>query len=181
LAPDYQHIGDHSETVRVEYDPAVISYEELLAVFWESHDPTSSPYLNQYRNAVFALNEQQRLLAVQSREQLQKQTGRPVQTAIEPVSVFTEAEDYHQKHYLRRAENLLSELRGRYPDQQQLLASTAATRLNGYLGCNGEPEKLGPGIAALGLSPAAQHQLLEYLTLTCREFRGVGCALPSGQ
>ncbi len=165
--------------VRIVFDPAVISYQELLEVFWASHDSNSAPYLWQYRNAVLTLDERQRQLAEQSKEQLQTRTGQEIRTAIEPVAAFTVAEDYHQKHYLRGARAFMDGLRGRYAGEAELLASTEATRLNGYLGCNGEPTELGAGIADLGLSAEAQQQLLDYLTMRCRNFKGAGCALPA--
>jgi len=141
------------------------------------HEPTAEPYLRQYRNAVFYLDEEQKRLAEASAAQLRERTGRPVNTAIEPAGVFTDAEDYHQKYYLRRADGLMAGLRARYPDERQLIASTEAARLNGLLGCHGDPDTLAADIAALGLPEAKQLELLEYLTLRCREFRGVPCAL----
>ena len=165
--------------MRIIFEPAVISYQELLEYFWAYHDSNSAPYLRQYRNAVFTLGERQRQLAEQSKERLQTRPGQQVRTAIEPVDTFTVAEDYHQKHYLRNARAFIDGLRGRYAVEAELLASTEATRLNGYLGCNGEPAELGAGIAALGLPEKVQQQLLDYLTLRCQEFKGAGCTLPA--
>jgi peptide-methionine (S)-S-oxide reductase len=167
--------------VRVEFDPSVISYAQLLQVFWDSHDPSSAPYLRQYRNAIFYLDERQRQFAEQSRDVLREKTGRPVGTAIEAVGKFTPAEDYHQKYYLRRAERLMRMLRERYSDREQLLASTAATRINGYLGCFGEPQSLATEVGSLGLPGPEQRELLDYLTSACREFKDVGCALPAAR
>jgi len=151
VAPTYRSIGDHSETVLVEFDPRLISYEQLLEVFWDSHDPSAEPYLTQYRNAVFYTSEKQRQAAEDSRQTLQKRLGRPVRTAIEPAGIFTPAEDYHQKYYLQRVEALMAELRERYPELQQLFRSTAAARLNGYLGCNGDPASFGADLRSVGL------------------------------
>lgn len=58
-APTYRHMGDHTETVQIDYDPGRITYEELLKIFWESHDPESRPYSVQYKNAVFFHNAAQ--------------------------------------------------------------------------------------------------------------------------
>jgi hypothetical protein len=159
----------------------VISYARLLDIFWDSHDPSSMPYLSQYRNAIFYLDERQRQLAEQSRERVRQTTGRPVGTAIEPAGQFTPAEEYHQKHSLRRVDWLMRGLHELYPDQDLLLASTAATRLNGYLGCYGEPQSVATEVGKFGLPDATQLQLLEYLAIACREFKGVGCALPATQ
>lgn len=175
-APDYQAIGDHSETVQVLYDPALISYAQLLEVFWQLHDPGSRHSLTQYRNAVFYLDQDQKKIAEASRQTLAQKTGRPVNTALEKAGLFTPAEDYHQKHYLRGAKPLLDVLKKRYPDQQQLFLSTDAARLNGYLGCNGDPAALGEDIRKLGLPANLESDLFDGLSLTCRNFKG-GCAL----
>ncbi|PNU21463.1 peptide methionine sulfoxide reductase [Geothermobacter hydrogeniphilus] len=176
--PEYRAMGDHTETLRVEYDPARIGYDALLEVFWSLHDPMSQSHLRQYRNVVFYLDAEQKRQIEVSAERIRQRTGRPVNTAIEPAGVFTAAEDYHQKYYLRGADRLLQGLRGNYPDEKSLIASTAAVRINGFLGCHGDPETLATDIAALGLPETMQLELLEYLTLRCRNFRGVPCNLP---
>ena len=176
--PTYRSIGDHSETVLVEFDPAVISYARLLEVFWASHDPTAKPYLTQYRNAVFYTSEEQRQAAIASRQALQEKLDRELDTAIEPAGIFTPAEDYHQKYYLQRVAPLMKELQQRYPDRQQLFHSTAAARLNGYLGCNGDPASFGTDLRAVGLPAELEQDLHDSLTASCREFKGSGCALP---
>ncbi len=99
----------HAEVVEVEYDPAQVSYEELLRVFWENHDPTQ---LNrqgpdtgtQYRSAIFFHMEEQRKAAEKSKRALEE-SGRfrcPVATVIEPVSAFFRAEEYHQQYLAKR-------------------------------------------------------------------------------
>jgi len=164
--------------VLIEFDPAQVSYGQLLEVFWESHDPTAKPYLTQYRNAVFYTSEAQRRTAEASRRQLAERTGYPVQTAIEAAGIFTPAEDYHQKHYLQRVAALMAELQQSYPDLQQLFRSTEAARLNGYLGCNGDPDSFGKDLRAVGLPEELERDLHDSLTTSCREFKGSGCALP---
>jgi len=175
--PDYQHIGDHSETVRVEFDPTRISYQELLEVFWMGHDPASGSFMRQYRNAAFTLNADQQRQAEESRDRVAEKTGREVRTAVEPAGTFYPAEDYHQKYLLRGAGDIYREIRALYPSDEALVASTAAARINGYLGCNGEPEDLEREIGRLGLSPGVQSQLIERLSRTCAEFKGVPCAV----
>ena len=179
--PTYRAIGDHSEAVQVVFDPAQISYQQLLDVFWEIHDPGSRNYLAQYRNAIFTLDEDQHRIAVASSQTLAEKHGGPVRTAIERAGIFTPAEDYHQKHYLKRNYPLMDVLRERYPEHQQLLRSTEAARLNGYYGCNGDPARLGDGLRSLNLPANMEQVLFDTLTLTCREFRGGGCALPPRQ
>lgn len=99
----------HAEVVEVEYDPSKVSYEELLAVFWELHDPTTlnrqGPDIGtQYRSAVCFHNPEQESAAVASKEQLQN-NGRyknPIVTEIMPASEFYRAEEYHQRYLEKR-------------------------------------------------------------------------------
>jgi peptide-methionine (S)-S-oxide reductase len=99
----------HAEVVMVEYDPAVTPYEDLLAVFWENHDPTTlnrqGPDVGtQYRSAIFFESPEQEAAAVASKERLEKsgRFRRPIVTQIEPASDFWRAEDYHQQYLEKR-------------------------------------------------------------------------------
>ncbi|HEY5596765.1 MAG TPA: peptide-methionine (S)-S-oxide reductase MsrA [Candidatus Bipolaricaulota bacterium] len=96
----------HAEVVYLEYDPAQVSYEELLNVFWECHDPTQlnrqGPDVGaQYRSAIFYYDEVQRQAAEAAKAALE-QSGRfrrPIVTQIAPVGEFYRAEEYHQRYY----------------------------------------------------------------------------------
>ena len=99
----------HAESVMVEYDPSVISYDRLLEAFWDMHDPTT---LNrqgpdrgtQYRSAIFYTSEEQRGKALSSRDRLLgsgRFKGRKIVTEISPASEFYTAEEHHQ-HYMRK-------------------------------------------------------------------------------
>jgi peptide-methionine (S)-S-oxide reductase len=108
--PTYEQIGTgrtgHAEVVRVDYDPKIVSYETLLAVFWQAHDPTT---LNrqgadvgpQYRSIILTVDEAQRTLAEKSRAAAQAAFDRPIVTEIVPFVRFYEAEDYHQDYFAR--------------------------------------------------------------------------------
>jgi peptide-methionine (S)-S-oxide reductase len=99
----------HAEVVEVTYDPARVSYDDLLTVFWENHDPTTlnrqGPDVGeQYRSAIFYQNESQRAAAEASKEEREKsgRYRRPIVTEITPASEFYEAEDYHQQYLEKR-------------------------------------------------------------------------------
>jgi peptide-methionine (S)-S-oxide reductase len=101
------HTG-HAEVVQVTYDPAVVTYEELLKIFWEHHNPTTrnrqGPDIGeQYRSAIFTHAPEQKEIAEQSKRALEeaKTFDRPIVTQIVPASDFWKAEDYHQQ-YLRK-------------------------------------------------------------------------------
>jgi len=99
----------HAEAVEVEYAPAKISYEQLLQVFWENHDPTQlnrqgPDWGTQYRSAIFFHSPEQEAAARKSKEELEK-SGRfrkPIVTQIVPAVTFYEAEDYHQQYLEKR-------------------------------------------------------------------------------
>jgi peptide-methionine (S)-S-oxide reductase len=99
----------HAEAVEVLYDPSQISYEELLTVFWNIHDPTTlnrqGPDLGaQYRSAIFLHTPEQEAVAIASKEKLQC-SGRyrnPIVTEITPASQFYRAEEYHQQYMEKR-------------------------------------------------------------------------------
>lgn len=160
-SPTYHKIGDHTETVQLDYDPNLISYDELLDIFWNSHDPTRSSRPGQYMKAVFYHNEQQRLRAMASKAAIEEKTGRTVKTEIVPLRSFTRAEDYHQKFTLKSHKGLKKEIMRIYPQHRDLVDSTAAARLNGYVGGYGSRDQLSTEIGSLGLSDEAERILSE--------------------
>ena len=99
----------HAEVVQIEYDPAVLSYNDLLKIFWQAHNPTT---LNrqgpdagaQYRSAIFFYSPEQEAAARASKESLEKAGAykRPIVTEIVPVSDFWRAEEYHQQYLEKR-------------------------------------------------------------------------------
>jgi methionine-S-sulfoxide reductase len=160
-SPTYSSIGDHSESIRIEFDPERVSYKELLAVFWEAHNPVRPPASLQYRSAIFFHDEEQRRLAVESR--LAEEVARDARlfTELEPVGTFTPAEGYHQKYRLQANSALYDEFRVIYPSMTDFVASTAAARVNGYLGGHGSLVQLRAERDSLGLSAAAIENLTE--------------------
>ena len=98
------HGTGHAEAVRVEFDPAVISYEQLVDKFWELHDPTQlnrqGPDVgDQYRSAIFVHSPEQEEVARRSRDAAQAHISRPIVTEITPASKFWKAEEYHQRYF----------------------------------------------------------------------------------
>jgi len=108
--PTYEEVctdkTGHAEAVEVEYDPDEISFEDLLNVFWTNHNPTTlnrqGPDVGiQYRSAIFYHDEEQKKIAENSKQSLEK-SGKyddPVVTEIVPAPTFYKAEEYHQKYF----------------------------------------------------------------------------------
>jgi len=102
------HGTGHAEAVEITFDPQQISYENLLDVFWECHDPTQfnrqGPDIgDQYRSAIFTHSVEQQRMAEESLEKLEHsgRLRRRIVTKIEPAPVFWEAEAYHQKYHAK--------------------------------------------------------------------------------
>ena len=155
--PSYYSLGDHTEVVQVEYDPEEIAYADLLDVFWANHSPVSAPHKRQYRGVVLVHDEAQREAAEASKAALADRTGQSVETAVETLSAFTLAEDYHQKYELRSTPVLGDELEDIYGPA--VVDSTVAARLNGFVAGHGTAERRAAFLADVELSPAAAAEL----------------------
>jgi peptide-methionine (S)-S-oxide reductase len=102
----------HAEVVEVDYYPAIVSYDELLKVFWEIHNPTTMNRQGldigtQYRSVIFFHNSEQRAAAEASKEKLQRNGHykNPIVTEITPASEFYKAEEYHQQYCEKRGQH----------------------------------------------------------------------------
>jgi peptide-methionine (S)-S-oxide reductase len=106
--PTYEQVctgkTGYAEVAQITFDPKKISYEKLLSVFWEAHDPTTlnrqgADVGTQYRSVIFYHNESQKIAAEKSRKDAQKLFKDPIVTQIEPLTSFYVAENYHQDYF----------------------------------------------------------------------------------
>lgn len=108
--PTYQQVCDgdtgHAECIQIKYDPNLITYPELLEVFWKTHDPTTlnrqgNDVGTQYRSVIFYYTPQQKQLAEEYKEKLNKSGAfdKPIVTEISPAVTFFPAEKYHQNYF----------------------------------------------------------------------------------
>ncbi|HMU85126.1 MAG TPA: peptide-methionine (S)-S-oxide reductase MsrA [Leptospiraceae bacterium] len=106
--PNYREVcggnTGHAEVIQIEFDPATISYEKLLDVFWKCHDPTTlnrqgADTGTQYRSIILTHDENQKKLAIASRTAAEKNFDSPIVTEIVPLTKFYAAENYHQDYY----------------------------------------------------------------------------------
>ncbi len=162
--PTYKSLGDHTETIQIDFDPLKITYAQILDVFWSSHEPAESSWAKQYRNVIFYHNEEQRRHAEKTRDRTAARTGKKVRTDIEPASTFYPAEDYHQKFRLQQDHFLTAEYDAIYPVMKDFMNSTAVSRVNGYLGGYGTSASLSREISSLGLSGDGQKRLMDIVT-----------------
>jgi peptide-methionine (S)-S-oxide reductase len=109
LNPTYEQVSSgttgHAEVIKIVFQPDEVSFEEILQVFFASHDPTSlnrqgNDVGTQYRSVIFYMNERQKQKAEHYIMVLSKTTAaKPIVTAVEPFTTFYPAEDYHKKYY----------------------------------------------------------------------------------
>lgn len=115
INPTYEEIctgmTNHAEVIEMEYDPSKISYDELLEIFWKTHDPTTlnrqgADVGTQYRSVIFYHSNEQKEIAEKYKEALNKENafGKPVVTSIDKAETFYVAENYHQDYYFKNGE-----------------------------------------------------------------------------
>jgi len=106
--PTYEQVctgtTGHAEVAQLTFDPSKITYERLLEVYWEAHDPTTlnrqgADAGTQYRSVIFYHNEKQKAAAEKSKKEAQKDFDRPIVTEIQPLASFYQAENYHQDYF----------------------------------------------------------------------------------
>ncbi len=106
--PTYEEVctGEtgHAEVIQVAFDPNLITYDEILDIFWQAHDPTTlnrqgADKGTQYRSIILYASEEQRAAAEKSKKKAQARFGSPIVTEIKPLDTFWKAEDYHQNYY----------------------------------------------------------------------------------
>ena len=108
--PSYEQVCSettgHAEVIQVEFDPSVVSYEDLLRKFFHAHDPTTlnrqgGDVGSSYRSIILYQNENQKAIAEKVKAEAQKQWNEPIVTEIAPLTTFYKAEDYHQDYFAK--------------------------------------------------------------------------------
>ena len=115
VSPTYAEVctdkTGHAEAVNMMYDPAKISYEYLLNIFWKIHNPTQKNCQgvdegSQYRGIIFYHDDEQKKIAELSKKEEQKKYSKPIMTEIVPSTIFYRAEEYHQHYFMQRGEKI---------------------------------------------------------------------------
>ncbi|MBA2541668.1 MAG: peptide-methionine (S)-S-oxide reductase [Deltaproteobacteria bacterium] len=142
--PTYHDLADHTEVFQIDFDPARLGYADLLDQIWANRRGGRSSGRSQYMEAVFCADEAQERIA----------RARGITAPIITGAAFYLAEDYHQKYYLRHDSVLMHELADYTP--AELVRSTIAARLNGYVAGRGTAAQLAEEVARFELSAAAR-------------------------
>jgi peptide-methionine (S)-S-oxide reductase len=162
--PTYRDLGSHAETIQIDYDPSVISYDELLDAYIQAHDPGARPWSQQYASIVFFHDEEQRQQAADLLERESAKIGQEVYTELVPFSEFYLAEDYHQKYRLQQSPDLLAAFRSIYPEEKDFVGSTVVARANAYIGGYGSLKALLTEIELMGLSQESAQELVDIVS-----------------
>lgn len=127
-------MGDHSECLQLEFDPKEITYKEVVDTFWSNHNPMRSSYRGrQYMSILFYHDDLQKQISLQRKKKWEKELNGTIVTEMLPFSSFYLAEDRHQKYFLKRWPHAVEALTRLYPSHEELINSTLAARLNGFV------------------------------------------------
>jgi len=181
MNPTYTSLGDHMESIQVDYDPAVISYARLLEEFRRGHRPFAASWSRQYASAIFFHDEEQKKEALAAKQRWEKERHGALKSEIVPLDTFYLAEDYHQKYRLRKDALFFRAFMRLHPRKtnQAVMNSTVAARLNGYLQGHGDLGALSRELTGLGLTPPEQKQLWAIVKGN-HPSEGVTCPIPEG-
>lgn len=162
--PTYRHMGDHTETVEIDFDPTIISYEEILRKFWQNHYPNRGNYKGrQYISMLRYRSGQQKEAIKKVRKEMERNLGEAIETEIAEYENFTMADERHQKYYLKRYPNTLQQLQDLFPKPELLIDSTFAARLNGFVKGYGKLRLLKNEIALWNIDEEDREVLLNKL------------------
>lgn len=160
--PTYKTMGDHTETVEIDFDPTSVSFEEILLHFWHNHYPNRDQYKGQqYVSSLRYHNEQQLQMIEQVKIEMEQELGESIETEITLLDHFTLAEQRHQKYYLKRYPKALEQLQSLYSSEESLVDSTFAARMNGFVKGFGTRDQIVTEIQDWPLDENARQQLIE--------------------
>lgn len=141
----------------------MISYEDLLNIFWSSHYPYQPAFSRQYKSLIFYHNEKQKQIALSSLNSQENKDNKKVYTEIIPFEKFYIAEDYHQKYYLQQNQDLSIIIRKNYDVFADFFNSTLAARVNGYAGGYDVLQDILVEIDKLEISNSEKEKVIELL------------------
>lgn len=158
--PTYHQLGDHSETVQIDYDPEKISYEKLFDLFWNMIDPYMENWSTQYASILFYHNDAQRKVFEEAKREAEK-SGKIVKVAFKPYTNLYLAENYHHKYYLQNNSFFMKDYKEFYKSYHDFINSTSTARVNGYIKGYGSIIQLESEIDSLGLSEKNKTMLFD--------------------
>ena len=128
--PTSKNTLDFTEVLQIQYDPELLSLDQILTQFFDQHNTTRAPYSIKYRSVLFYQNEEQKEKLSQKVKEMQRKNG-VIYTAVEPLEQFYEEVTRHQKYYFQRWKPVYQKWCELYSWEDSLVESTLAARLNG--------------------------------------------------
>lgn len=164
--PTYRNIGDHTETIEIDFDPSRLSYETILTIFWQNHNAIKDRHFKerQYLSLLLYHNEKQQAIAQRVKAEQEHETGKKIQTEFQPYTAFYRAEERHQKYFLNRFPKALETILPLFSDYTTFVDSTIAARLNGFVREFGTLADIKAEISQWGLDPNSYSILETALT-----------------
>lgn len=164
--PTYRNIGDHTETIEIDFDPSRLSYETILTIFWQNHNAVKDRHFKerQYLSLLLYHNEKQQAIAQRVKIEQEHETGKKIQTEFQPYTAFYRAEERHQKYFLNRFPKALETILPLFSDYTAFVDSTIAARLNGFVREFGTLADIKAEISQWGLDPNSYSILETALT-----------------
>ena len=133
--PTYRQMGDHTETVQIDFDPSIFSFERMIRTFWAHHTSTHRVTYKerQYMSILFYHNQEQKRTINKVKKELEAERKETIETEIQPFTAFTLAEPRHQKYHLKRFKKAADMLTRSFPSEACFMNSTVIARLNGFV------------------------------------------------
>ena len=138
--------------MQVDFDPTQISFEEIVDMVWQGHNPTRPAWSRQYMSALWYENDAQLEIINATKEAQAQHYGQEVLTPVLELETFYLAEDYHQKYNLQRFRGIMKPFNAMYPEFKGFVDSTAAARLNGFVSGYGTKALFNEEAAGYGIS-----------------------------
>lgn len=157
-------MGDHTETIQLDYNPLEISYEDLMRIYFSYSNTCRKPYSVQYASIIFYHDEEQKLIAEKVKMEIEDSIKEKTFVELRPFDKFYLAEKYHQKYYLQLVKEIKDEFLSRYIDFMDFVNSTAAMKVNCYVKGSGSISHLEGEIEQFGLTPKVEKTLLDIVT-----------------
>jgi len=164
--PSYKVVDLHTEVVEIDYDPEIISYEDLIGVFFASHNETLRPYDQRVKSLIFYRNENEHEIAKKKLSEIRALApeDESVFTELKSFEVFYLAEPEHQNRSLKLEVSLYKELEQIFGADDKMLLSILVSKLNGYIYGYGDMEGALELLEQSGLSEASKTRVIDVIT-----------------
>jgi len=164
LTPSYDNLDNHIEVIEVDYNPSLISYEQLIQKYFELYNGTERPYSLRVKSVIFYRSDDEYEIASKVKADYVHSIKQGVYTEIDPIDVFFLAEDKHQLSYLKQEISLYNEIKQIFPNNNQELLSILASKLNGIIAGYGSEGQISDILSKSALSEASINRVMDILS-----------------